>query len=106
MIYDKGNPFTGSEILDKIHSIGKYSFCFGLLNRAGELIHEEAIAIYEPEYNEIIKDLSKILVVTDLSIGESIFSGDHFLTLREKEWFVVNIENFSQPYTRLIFESK
>tara|TARA_R100000687_G_C6356032_1_gene121131 strand:+ start:144 stop:464 length:321 start_codon:yes stop_codon:yes gene_type:complete len=105
MKYDKGKPLTGYNILGHVHSIGKYSFCIGLLkNNSDELIMEER-AIYEPSYKEIIADLIQILTITDLRIGEEIFSGDHLLTVKEKEWYVLKNGNLSQPHLRLILKN-
>ena len=105
MKYDKGKPLTGDNILCHVHNIGKYSFCIGLLeNDSDELIIEKT-AIYEPDYKEIIADLIQILTITDLKIGEVVFSGDHLLTVKEKEWYVLKNGNLSQPHLRLILKN-
>ena len=104
MKYNKGKPLTGDYILSKIHSIGKYSFVIGLLENNSDILIVEKTAIYEPDYKIIISDLIQILTITDLRIGETIFSGDHLLTLKEKEWYVLKTKNLSQPHLRLILQ--
>ena len=100
---DRGKPLTGDDILGDVHSIGKYSFCLGFIDRdSGEIIMEET-AIYEPEYKQIISELTAILTVTDLRVGEEVFSqlADCMITVMEREWCVLRSGKLFQPHLRL-----
>ena len=100
MKYDKGKVLTGNEIRLHRNFTNNYSFSFGFLARNGEYIMEECI--YENEYNEIVNDLTEILKVTDLRIGEEVLSGDEMLEVKEKEWTILKMtDNYGKPYKQI-----